>query len=101
MARGHKVMLDKDLALLYEVPTKALNQAVRRNAVRFPEDFMLRLTTEEPQEMRSQFVTASGQAGDMQPQSATASKRHVRYRPYPFTELSLPAWLFVRRNCRR
>ena len=55
--RGQKVMLDFDLAGLYEVPTKALNQAVKRNADRFPEDFMFRLTEEEW--MRSQIVTGS------------------------------------------
>ena len=55
--RGQRVMLDFDLAALYEVPTKVLNQAVKRNAERFPEDFMFRLTEEEW--MRSQFVTGS------------------------------------------
>ncbi|HVC96477.1 MAG TPA: ORF6N domain-containing protein [Pirellulales bacterium] len=60
LIRGQKVMLDADLASLYDVPTKALNQAVRRNSDRFPPDFMLRLTADEVEEMRSQFVTASG-----------------------------------------
>ena len=55
--RGQRVMLDFDLAALYEVPTKVLNQAVKRNAERFPEDFMFRLTEEEW--MRSQTVTSS------------------------------------------
>ncbi|HVU57125.1 MAG TPA: ORF6N domain-containing protein [Puia sp.] len=55
--RGQRVMLDFVLAALYEVPTKVLNQAVKRNAERFPEDFMFRLTEEEW--MRSQFVTSS------------------------------------------
>jgi hypothetical protein len=58
--RGHKVMLDFDLAELYEVPTKALNQAVKRNIQRFPYDFMFRLTVDEWDLMRSQFATASG-----------------------------------------
>ena len=57
LIRGHKVMLDKDLALLYGVPTKALNQAVGRNGERFPGDFMLQLTLEETKSLRSQFVT--------------------------------------------
>jgi len=70
--RGQKVMLDKDLARLYGVTTKSLNQAVRRNISRFPEDFMFRLTIDEAQPMRSQTVTAS--------------KRNVRYQPYAFTE---------------
>ena len=56
--RGHKVMLDFDLAELYEVKTKALNQAVKRNIQRFPNDFMFRLTGEEWKAMRSQIVTA-------------------------------------------
>jgi hypothetical protein len=51
--RGLRVMLDYDLAQLYEVLTKALNQAVRRNLTRFPEDFMFRLTREEWNNMRS------------------------------------------------
>lgn len=76
LIRGHKVMLDMDLAALYEVPTKALNQAVRRNADRFPPDFMFRLTAEDVDEMRSQFVTASGEA------CGTGQRRdHARLRP--------------------
>ena len=57
--RGLKVMLDRDLAVLYEVETKALNQAVKRNISRFPEDFMFQLSTEEVHRLRSQFVTAN------------------------------------------
>jgi hypothetical protein len=72
LLRGQNVMLDRDLASLYSVTTKALNQGVRRNLGRFPEDFMFRLTAEEAETMRSQFVTAP--------------KRNVRYRPYAFTE---------------
>jgi len=56
--RGQKVMLDFDLATLYEVATKVLNQAIKRNAERFPEDFMFRLTAKKWQNMRSQFATA-------------------------------------------
>ena len=56
--RGQKVMLDFDLAELYEVETKVLNQAVKRNITRFPQDFMFRLTQDEWMGMRSQFVTA-------------------------------------------
>ena len=55
--RGHRVMIDADLAELYGVPTKALNQAVKRNAERFPEDFMFRLTAEEADSLRSQSAT--------------------------------------------
>ena len=55
--RGQKVMLDFDLAKLYQVETKALNQSVRRNMKRFPADFMFRLTPDEFKNMRSQIVT--------------------------------------------
>lgn len=62
--RGQKVMLDSDLAILYEVDTKALNQAVKRNSKRFPSDFMFQLTTEEFNLLKSQFVTSkSGRGG--------------------------------------
>lgn len=72
MARGHKVMLDSDLAELYEVETRALVQAIKRNLNRFPPDFMFQLSRQEASAMRSQFVIAS--------------KRNVRHRPYVFTE---------------
>ena len=57
--RGHKVMVDSDLAELYGVPTKALNQAVQRNRERFPEDFMFQLDEVEAKNLRSQIVTLS------------------------------------------
>ena len=57
--RGRKVMVDADLAGLYQVQTKALNQAVRRNRERFPADFMFQLTEEEAEALRSQFVTSN------------------------------------------
>ena len=57
--RGKQVMLDSDLALLYEVETRVLKQAVRRNMERFPEDFMFELSTEEIEQMVSQFVIPS------------------------------------------
>ena len=86
--RGERVMLDFDLAALYEVPTKALNQAVKRNSTRFPKDFMFRLTASEWQSMRSQNVTASENAIYMRPQNVTASqnKRNTHLAPYAFTE---------------
>ncbi len=67
-------MLDFDLVALYEVETKILNQAVKRNTKRFPSDFMFRLTISEWQAIRSQFVTAS------------QSKRNKDTTPYAFTE---------------
>ena len=57
--RGQKVMLDRDLAKMYGVETKVLNQAVKRNMKRFPEDFMFQLTPEEYDILKSQFVTSS------------------------------------------
>lgn len=71
--RGHKVMLDKDLAELYTVQTKALKQAVKRNKERFPEHFMFELTQEENEALRSQFVTLK-------------RGEHSKYLPYAFTE---------------
>lgn len=59
LIRGCKVMLDSDLAALYEVPTKRVNEAVRRNLDRFPADFMFQLTLEELENLRSQFATSS------------------------------------------
>jgi hypothetical protein len=89
--RGLKVMLDYDLAELYQVPTKALNQAVKRNNKRFPTDFMFQLTKLEWETMRSQIVTASNTMETMQSQNVTASqkKRNVTALPYAFTEQGL------------
>jgi hypothetical protein len=86
--RGERVLLDFDLAALYEVPTKVLNQAVKRNIKRFPKDFMFRLTSEEWQEMWSQFVTTSEEQTSMRSQIVTASqgKRNTKTTPYAFTE---------------
>ena len=66
LIRDQKVMLDFDLAFLYEVETKALNQAVKRNIERFPEDFMFRLTPKEWINMRSQFASTSIQNADLE-----------------------------------
>jgi len=84
--RGQKVLLDSDLALLYGVPTKRLNEQVQRNRRRFPEDFMFQLTSAELEDWRSQNATASEDEPLMRSHSATGSKRNVRYRPYVFTE---------------
>ncbi len=75
LVRGHKVMLDADLAELYQVPTKAFNQAVKRNRERFPTDFMFQLSKEELDNWRSQIVTSN-----------PAAKMGLRRRPYVFTE---------------
>ncbi len=86
--RGERVMLDFDLAALYEVPTKVLNQAVKRNIARFPNDFMFRLTAAEWGNIRSQTVTASEGDGVLRSQIVTLSqnKRNKAVTPYAFTE---------------
>ena len=111
--RGKQVILDRDLARLYGVETKVLNQAVKRNIERFPEDFMFQLTKEEFENWKSQFVI-SNYDEDMSSQIATSSDeflrsqivtieneddflrsqnatidmrgRHLKYLPYAFTE---------------
>ncbi len=82
LIRGCKVMLDSDLAELYQVPTKGLNQAVRRNLDRFPPDFMFQLNEDELDNLRSQIVTSSGRHGGR------------RYSPYAFTEHGVANALF-------
>jgi hypothetical protein len=84
--RGVRVMLDFDLADLYEVSTKVLNQAVKRNIKRFPEDFMFRLTELEWGVMRSQIVTASGQSDIKSNVIIFQTKRNTAITPYAFTE---------------
>ena len=86
--RSERVMLDFDLAELYEVPTKALNQAVKRNIKRFPEDFMFRLNLSEWEAIRSQSVTASQSSISLRSQIVTASqnRRNTNVTPYAFTE---------------
>ncbi len=70
--RGQKVIIDNDLAVLYRVPTKVFNQAIRRNMLRFPADFMFQLTSDETEILRSQSVTSSWGGR--------------RYLPFVFTE---------------
>lgn len=92
--RGEKVLLDFDLATLYGVATKALNQAVKRNRERFPDDFMFQLTADEVVRLRSQTVTSSLQDTENHKimkdwsQIVTSSRKHrgTKYRPYAFTE---------------
>ncbi len=87
LIRGEKVLLDADLAELYGVGTKALNQAVKRNAERFPVDFTFQLTAEEWGRLRSQTVTSSQTGERMRSQSVTTSSHGgQRYLPYVFTE---------------
>lgn len=89
LLRGEKVMLDADLALLYGVETRALNQAVRRNIERFPKDFVLQLTAEEAALLRSQTVTLKPGRG-----------QHRKYLPYAFTELGVAMLSSVLRSPR-
>jgi ORF6N domain len=101
--RHQKVVLDSDLAAVYGVPTRRLNEQFRRNRKRFPEDFAFQLTAEEfaaltPQLatldegrssrelIRSQSATGSSRSQPMRSQIATASRRNIRYRPWVFTE---------------
>lgn len=84
--RGLQVMLDADLAILYGVETKALNQAVKRNVNRFPADFRFQLTQEEAVALRSQFVTSNEEQDSLRSQIATSNGRGgARYLPYAFT----------------
>jgi phage regulator Rha-like protein len=73
--RNQRVILDSDLAALYGVPTGRLNEAVKRNAERFPEEFMFQLTKEESDSLRSQFATLK-----------TGRGQHRKYAPFAFTE---------------
>ena len=73
--RGQRVILDRDLAEIYGVTTKRLNEQVKRNAERFPEDFMFQLTPAEAELSRSQFATLKPGRG-----------QNIKYRPYAFTE---------------
>jgi phage regulator Rha-like protein len=86
--RDQKVMLDFDLANLYNVETKRINEQVKRNLERFPDDFMFRLTPKEWETMRSQNATASGKPKSKRSQTVTASqkKRNINVTPYAFTE---------------
>jgi hypothetical protein len=86
--RGEKVMLDSDLARLYGVEARALNQAVTRNRKRFPADFMFQLTPGEYESLRSQIVTSKKGRGGR------------RYRPYAFTEQGVAMLSSVLRSTR-
>jgi hypothetical protein len=84
--RGERVILDRDLADLYETETKALNQAVKRNIKRFPADFMFQLTQEEFEGLRFQ-IEALEKGQSLRLQNATSTGRGgTRYMPYAFTE---------------
>lgn len=84
--RGERVMLDRDLAYLYETETKVLNLAVKRNLKRFPEDFMFQLTKEEVDSLRLQFETSKENENFLLPQIISSNRGGNRYMPYAFTE---------------
>jgi len=88
LIRGEKVLLDTDLAELYGVEARVLNQAVSRNRARFPDDFMFQLTAEEWTQVRSQQEAASARQSLNSSQIVTSSRKHrgIAYRPYAFTE---------------
>ena len=77
VVRNQQVMIDSDLAMLYQVETKRLNEAVKRNIARFPEEFRFQLTAEETESLRSQFATLNENDG---------RGKHRKYLPYVFTE---------------
>ena len=82
LIRGQRVMIDRDLAALYEVPTKVLNQAVKRNKGRFPEDFMFQLNQEEAKTLGTELMDAR-----LRSQNVTLKRgQHMKYRPYAFNE---------------
>ena len=93
MVRGVQVMLDRDLAELYGVPTKRLNEQVKRNAERFPSTFMFQLTKEELEDLRSRNATSNNNAqlipAALRSQNATSKRGGTRYLPYAFTEHGL------------
>jgi hypothetical protein len=81
LVRGHKILLDEDLAALYEVEVKALNRAVKRNIERFPDDFMFQLNADELALLRRQSGTSN-----LKSQNGASSRGGRRYLPYSFTE---------------
>ena len=89
--RGCRVMLDSDLAALYQVETKALKQAVKRNIERFPSDFMFELTKEEVECLRSQIVTLKNNPDETEEETSSKRGKHTKYLPYVFTQEGVAA----------
>jgi hypothetical protein len=84
--RRQRVMLDSDLAFLYDVPTKSLNLSVKRNILRFPDDFMFQLTKAEYEVLRFQIETIEKSDNPLRLQNETSNRGGRRYMPYAFTE---------------
>lgn len=89
LIRGHKVMLDNELALLYGVRTKNLNKAIKRNMERFPEDFMFQLTSDEFETLRFHFGTSKKGRGGR------------RYLPFVFTEQGVAMLMSFKNSCNK
>lgn len=85
--RGVQVMLDRDLAMLYQISTGQLNQAVKRNIERFPDDFMFQLTDEETENWKSQIVITN------------SIKMGLRHNPYAFTEEGVSQLSHIPASC--
>ena len=98
LIRGQKVMLDADLAELYGVPTKVLNQAIKRNSERFPVDFMFQLTAEEFADLKCQIGTSSLRSQIVTLKSGRG--QHRKYLPYAFTEQGVSMLSSVLRSTR-
>src|SRR5687767_355027 len=100
--RGEKVLLDMDLAALYGVEARVLNQAVLRNRNRFPADFMFQLSAREYRVLRSQFATAAAEKNPDSSQIVMSSLKHRgrTYRPYAFTEQGIAMLSSVLRSPR-
>lgn len=94
--RGQQVMLDKDLAILYGVEAKVLNQAVKRNVERFPNDFRFQLTKEEC--LRSQIVTLKNNPDETEEETSSKRGKHTKYLPYVFTQEGVAALSGVLRS---
>jgi len=84
--RGQRVILDRDLAALYQVETRVLNQAVKRNIERFPEDFMFQLTWQEVEILKSQIVISSSDVPTSQFVILNGKGQNIKHLPYAFTE---------------
>src|ERR1035437_2822840 len=98
LIRGQRIMLDEDLAALYEVEIKVLNQAVKRNLDRFPDDFMFQLSAEEFADLRSQYDTSSLRSQIVTLKSGRG--QHRKYLPYAFTEQGVSMLSSVLRSTR-
>jgi hypothetical protein len=86
MLRGERIILDADLARVYGVPTKRLNEQVKRNMERFPSDFLFQLTVSEFESLRSQIATSSCRSNRSQIATGSQKHRDPRFLPYAFTE---------------